>query len=170
MEKAIKFCWGIGKRLIMNGMVILLFTTIFMILGTSHCFAWEKSDKIIQELLANPKLNSAETIIQNFLDGKDTAKVIVNLKDSLPDHKVRKLPSGVRTVRNFKDKKVRKKLKQDVKAVQKSVINALNKDDVRVSTLFIYVYGFSAEVTVQGLQELIMKIWSCISTQPKVFR
>ncbi len=85
--------------------------------------------------------------MSGFSDGKTRSRVIVNLRD----------PLGDKRVVNFKNIKQRQKLQQDVKTVQDRVINNLDPRDIRVTNRFTYIFGFSAEVTLQCLQQLIEK-------------
>jgi hypothetical protein len=95
--------------------------------------------------MESPKLISPQELLSGFSDGKTRSRVIVNLRD----------PLGDKRVVNFKNIKQRQKLQQDVKMVQDRVINNLDARDIRVTNRFTYIFGFSAEVTLQCLHKLI---------------
>jgi len=99
----------------------------------------------IKALSDNPKLTAPEDIVRDFIDGKSATRVIVNLYK----------PAKADRLHNFKEMAVREELGQDVSAVQDRVINNLDDSQVRITNRFIYIFGFSAEVTLQGLQDLI---------------
>lgn len=95
------------------------------------------SQNIIEALSKNPKLIQPKLILDDFVKGKRWAEVIVNLAEPMGfkhgDHEA---------------------LKEAVWSVQGKVINRLD-ENVVVTDRFMYVFGFAAEVTLTGLQELI---------------
>jgi len=99
----------------------------------------------IKALSDNPKLTAPQEIVRDFIDGKSTTRVIVNLYK----------PSKVERLHDFKEMAVRKELKQAVYDVQNQVMSNLDDSQVRITNRFIYIFGFSAEITLQGLQDLI---------------
>ena len=105
-------------------------------------------DKVISQLANSLKLNSPDEILADFREGKTTTRVIVNLRD--PEQ------TPTRAVRpNFNDLAVREGVNQQVRAVQNEVIDSMDPKEVCVTNRFTYVFGFSAEVTVQGLASLV---------------
>jgi NADPH-dependent 7-cyano-7-deazaguanine reductase QueF len=48
----------------------------------------------------------------------------------------------------------RKDLEESVNIVQDMVINLMDPSEFRITNRFTYIFGFSAEVTPEGLQEL----------------
>lgn len=101
--------------------------------------------RVIKALSDNPKLTAPQEIVRDFMDGKSTTRVIVNLCK----------PAKADRFRNFKKMAVRKELEQAVSDVQDRVIGSLDHSEVRTTNRFLYIFGFSAEVTLQGLQDLI---------------
>ena len=101
--------------------------------------------QVIKALSENPKLTAPQEIIRDFMDGKSTTRVIVNLCK----------PAKAARLHNFKEMAVRKQLKQAVSDFQDRVISNLDHSEVRTTNRFIYIFGFSAEITLQGLQDLI---------------
>ena len=98
----------------------------------------------IKALSDNRKLTAPQEIVRDFMDGKSTTRVIVNLYK----------PAKADRLHNFKEMAVRKELKQAVYGVQNQVISDLDDSQVRITNRFIYIFGFSAEVTLQGLKDL----------------
>ena len=99
----------------------------------------------IRALSDSPKLTAPQEIVRGFMDGGSTTRVIVNLRR----------PAKADRLHDFKDMAVRKELKQTVSDFQTRVISSLDDSEVRITNRFIYLFGFSAEVTLQGLQDLI---------------
>jgi hypothetical protein len=83
--------------------------------------------------------------MQDFLDGKPTARVIVNLRK----------PSAFSRTPNITDMKVRQELEGSINRAQDRVIGPLDPGQVHITNRFKYIFGFSAEVTLKGLQGLI---------------
>lgn len=105
-------------------------------------------DKVITQLAESPKLNFPEEILDDFRKGQTTTRVIVNLRDSEQ--------TPTRAVRpNFQDLAVREGVKQLVRTAQNEVIDLMDQNEVHITNLFTYIFGFSAEVTVQGLVSLV---------------
>ena len=101
--------------------------------------------EVIKALSENSKLTAPQEIVRDFMDGKSKTRVIVNLRK----------PAKADRLHNFKEMAVRKALKQTVSDFQSRVINNLDDSEVIITNRFIYIFGFSAEVTLQGLQDLI---------------
>ena len=98
----------------------------------------------IEELRQNGKLIESQLLLEDFVKGKETTRVVVNLSDS---------PGG-RKRGNFGDPGFRKSLHTEVKAAQDGVINRLDPTRNRVTNRFVYIFGFSAEVDLASLYEL----------------
>jgi subtilisin family serine protease len=130
------------------------------------CFAQSPSEQALQELLHSPKILQPDSVLRGFMEGESTIMVIVNLSDPTavsPTQDVSpgstgpaegSFAGGVR-VRNLKDVIVRQQLQDDVKAAQEQVFEALDPKHVRITNIFTYIFGFSAEVTLQGLLGLV---------------
>ena len=101
--------------------------------------------QLIRALSYSPKLTTPREIVRDFMDGKSKTRVIVNLRK----------PAKADRLHNFKKMAVRKELKQVVSDFQARVIGSLDNSEIRTTNRFIYIFGFSAEVTLQGLQDLI---------------
>ena len=99
----------------------------------------------IKTLLENPKLTAPQEIARDFIDGKSTTRVILNLYK----------PTKAERLHNFKEMAVREELRNFVSDDQDRVIGNLDDSQVRITNRFVYIFGFSAEVTLQGLQDLI---------------
>ena len=105
-------------------------------------------ETVILQLTDSPKLNFPKETLYDFRMGKTTTRVIVNLRD--PEL------APTRTVRpNFNDLLVREKAIQQVEAAQNLVIDVMDPNKVRITNRFTYIFGFSAEVSVEGLVSLV---------------
>ncbi len=148
----------------MNNPAIIAYLIISIISFPSNfCLAQQHSTAEIQALKKNPKINMPDTVLEDFMKGKLTTRVIVNLRDPLAQdptfdqdsNQHDRSPGVCRPVRNkLKDLSVRRRLQNDVNTEKNRVINALNMNSIRITNRFKYIFGFSAEVTLQGLQDL----------------
>jgi subtilisin family serine protease len=109
------------------------------------CLSQSPVSREIESVSQSPKLIRSESIVQDFIDGGSTTRVIVNLKR----------PAVEDSLQSLKNMEARHQLEQSISRAQDQVINRLDKQDVRVTNRFKYIFGFSAEVTLRGLQELI---------------
>jgi subtilisin family serine protease len=102
----------------------------------------------LRQLADNSKLHFPDRVLKAFNNGEKTTRVIVNLRN--PN------PSPTRAVTgNFGDPSVRSAVAKQVTTAQDNVINALDKNEVRITNRFTYIFGFSAEVTLAGLASLV---------------
>ena len=99
----------------------------------------------INALSDNPKLTAPQKIVRDFIDGKSMTRVIVNLYK----------PRNTDRLHNFKEMAVREELDRAVSDVQDRVISSFDHSEVRTTNRFTYIFGFSAEVTLQGLKDLM---------------
>jgi len=109
----------------------------------------------IEALAENPKLTAPLEILKDFNDGKSRTRVIVNLcspkKDSL--------------LQNFTDMAVRQELRRAVREVQDRVISGLVSVEAVITNRFTYQFGFSADVSLKGLQDLVHHV-DVLSIEP----
>ncbi len=101
--------------------------------------------QVIKALSDSPKLTAPQEILRDFIDGKSTTRVIVNLQK----------PAEANGLRDFKDMEVRQQLREAVSQSQDRCINALDPLEVHVTNRFTYIFGFSAEVSLKGLDDLV---------------
>ena len=101
--------------------------------------------QVIKALSESPKLTAPQEIFRDFIDGKPTTRVIVNLRK----------PAKADQLQNFKDMAVRQELRQAVYEAQEGVIKGLDPTEVQITNRFTYIFGFSAEVSLKGLEDLI---------------
>ncbi len=109
----------------------------------------------IEALSDSPKLTTPQEILRDFMDGKSTTRVIVNLRR----------PAEADQLQNFKDMAVRQELKQAVRKAQDRVISGLDPAEARITNRFTYVFGFSAEVSLKALQGLVDDV-NVLSIEP----
>ena len=113
-------------------------------------FSREQQEQPLEALSDSMKLNSPGTILTGFKEGESTVHVIVNLTQSVGN-----------SVKNLRNENVRRQLRQEVYEAQDRVINTLDSNHVYITNRFTYIFGFSAEVTQDGLQ--------CLIDNPDVF-
>ncbi|MFH1954994.1 MAG: S8 family serine peptidase [Pseudomonadota bacterium] len=106
----------------------------------------DATDEIIDILRKSPKLDDADLIFKDFFEGKARTRVMVGMRK----------PAKARSMqKNLRNMEAREQLKQAAQATQKNVISTLDQNEVRISNTYNYIFGFAAEVTRQGLQDLI---------------
>jgi len=168
MEKRGSYYRFLTGRLVNTVVVTSFLLTVTLAFCSSFCFSQEQSPQVILWLLENSNISLPEAVLKDLLDGKSTTHVIVNLHDPMAISQAQdgssfysscpqsQTPSAeVGPVQNFKDTAFRQQLQQKVCAAQEHVINSLDADEVRVTNRFTHTFGFSAEVTLRGLQALI---------------
>ena len=131
------------KRL---GFVFTLVLGIYMLVSPGLLWAGESQQaQVINALSDSPKLTTSQEILMDFIDGKPTTRVIVNLRK----------PAKANQLRSFKDMAVRQQLQGAVTQSQNRLINALDPLEVRITNRFTYIFAFSAEVSPEGLENLV---------------
>lgn len=101
--------------------------------------------QVIKALSVSPKLTAPQDILRDFIDGKSTTRVIVNIQK----------PVKANSLRDFKNMVVRRQLQEAVRKSQDNLIDTLDLQEIRITNEFTYIFGFSCEVTLEGLQDLI---------------
>jgi subtilisin family serine protease len=104
-----------------------------------------EASQAIQALSENPKLIAAKDILKDFTEGKSRSRVIVNLHT----------PAEAVQLKNFADMAVRQELRRAVREAQDAVIGRMDPVAVVITNRFTYQFGFSADVTLEGLQALV---------------
>jgi len=122
--------------------------------NNSQAIKQENMSPVIKALSMNPKINRPDKCLKNFKEGKSKTRIIVNTRDPMGDFNAQMQKGHVGARQNFKNKNVRRQLKNDVVGAQDIVINSMDVGNVSVTNRFTYTFGFSAEVTSQGLQDL----------------
>jgi subtilisin family serine protease len=128
--------------------LLLLFAfsiTAFFVFFPSACFSQEQSSEKYKPLAQNAKLIAPEAVLKGFRDGKSAIRVIVNLRR----------PSAFKRTQNIKNMRVREELEKSTNRAQDRVINILDPGQVRITNRFKYIFGFSSEVSLKGLQTLV---------------
>ena len=121
---------------------------LFIILFIMHpclCFSQDQVKERIQALSRSPKMHRADIILRDFQAGKARSQVIVLLKE----------PAGFEGYAQLRDMSRRSHVRGTMQSVRDRVIKNLDVNHVRVTRNFSYVPGFSAEVSLEGLQQLI---------------
>ncbi|MCK4824261.1 S8 family serine peptidase, partial [bacterium] len=127
------------------GIFLILFVITNPFASSNMVLAQEgRSAQVIETLLQNTKIVRPEMVLKDFMDGKTITRVIVNLSK----------PASFQQSTNFNDMELRKELQESVGTAQDMVINIVDPGEFRVTNRFTYIFGFSAEVTLDGLQEL----------------
>jgi len=99
----------------------------------------------IRSLSKGPKLTDSQAILEDFIKGGSTTRVIVNIRK----------PAYAGQLRDFRNMAVREEIQEAVRESQDNLIDTLDLQEIRITNRFIYIFGFSCEVTLEGLQDLI---------------
>jgi len=116
-----------------------------MALTPSLCFSEDDIINSLKSLSENSKLTNSQSVLSDFVDGKSTTRIIVNLRRS----------AQIATPLNLKNGKIRKQVATDVSGAVNRVIAGMNAQEITITNRFKYVYGFSAQVTPKGLEALV---------------
>jgi len=127
----------------MNIRVFKILVMMLFIFYASLSLAQGESAQLINILSRDPKIIEPELVLEDFVQGKETTRVIVNLSE--PTWSLE---------RKIKDPSFRKKLQEAVQAAQDKVIGKLDPGKVSITNRFVYIFGLAAEVTLEGLKEL----------------
>ena len=136
-------------------LAILLFSLLLLCCMPGPTPAQEVPTQILQGLSQNAKLGVPGRVLEDFSSGKTITRVIVTYRgpnaSTLPGSAA--LPPAMQA--ELADRSKRKKVRQTVEAIRERVIGTLITPEIRITNRFQYLYGFSAEVSLQGLQRLL---------------
>jgi len=119
------------------------------------CFAQGDAGQVFDTLAQSPKIIESELVLDDFLDGSETTRVIVTLSEPSNFQQKRELgPTSPDNSRSLKNLAFRNELQMAVQAAQEQVISRLDPGNVQITNRFTYIFGFSAEVTLEGLKAL----------------
>jgi subtilisin family serine protease len=136
-SKNMKCRFGKTARCLVLGIVVVLIPCV--------CFSEGDISNSLKALSENSKLTDSQSILAEFSDGKSTSRIIVNLRQ----------PARLSTSLNLQSGTVRKQLSTDVNSAISRVVTGIRAQEITITNRFKYVYGFSAEVTLKGLQALV---------------
>jgi len=122
----------------------LLVTCIFVVVSAKCSFAQGSTTDTMQNLLQSTKLRTHEAIMAPFLEGELKTRVIVSLRE----------PSGFRRSPDLRHEESRRHLSAAVRDVQNRFLPGLDENEIRPTNQFTYLFGFSAEVTLEGIRRL----------------
>ena len=140
-----------GKPILLNVFAIM---AVFVFYAPG-CVSQDKAGKVIDTLSQSSKVIESDLVLDDFIKGKKTTRVIVTLLEPPRFRRDRESgPSSLQWSKNFKDPVFREELRAAVRSAQKQAISRLDPDKVQITNRFVYVFGFSAEVTLKGLKQL----------------
>jgi hypothetical protein len=140
------------KRVILLKVFAIMTALVFSVQG---CATQDETKKVMENLTHSSKIIESDLVLEEFVEGRQTTRVIVSLLEPERFRQNREpVLSSSQGGGNFKDPVFREELRRAVRASQEQVINRLDPDKVRITNRFVYVFGFSAEVTLEGLKEL----------------
>jgi subtilisin family serine protease len=99
----------------------------------------------LQAMYQSAKLNSPASVLEDFIGGKSETRIIVILKE----------PVSANNLKNLTVQENRQRLQGKVIEVQNRMLSNVDSKEIRLTNRFSYIFGFSAEVSEQGLQDLI---------------
>jgi hypothetical protein len=138
-----------GDEMKRKSLPCIIFISILIIFHVQLCIAQGETGLLIDTLASSSKLIESDLVLENFRAGSDTTRVIVSLSEPLALQHESKSES-----KNFRKLSFRTKLREAVQAFQDQVITRLDPTHVQITNRFSYIFGFSAEVTLEGLIQL----------------
>ena len=140
------------RRRILLKMLTAMIVLIFSVLA---CAAQNETIEVNDNLVQSSKIIESSLVLKDFMEGRRTTRVIVSLVEPERFRQIRESePSSSQQTRSFKDTAFREELRAAVRASQEQIIRRLDREKVRITNRFVYVFGFSAEVTLEGLKEI----------------
>ncbi len=131
---------------------ILILITSFIIAAPG--FAKKISQTKIDLLKKNVKIKHPDIIFDDFIEGKEVTRVIVNLDEAdisvnITDIRIRE------NIFKKKDRILKEKLINSVAGYQNEIIRRIRSKKFKVLKKFLFTPSFSAEVSLDALRELI---------------
>lgn len=123
---------------------LAIFCFCFIGINPGDASAQKDSVLKINALAENKRLLEPGKVLQDFVDGKDTTRVIIQLSK----------PSELKKGGDIKDPAFRKTMRSVIKQTQAAVMERMDPSEATVKKSFSYVPGFAAEVTLDGLKAL----------------
>lgn len=137
------------KSLLVSGCIIAI------VFYASLCFAQEDVGEMFNTLSQSSKIIESDAVLNDFMDGKETTLVIVTLSEPAMFQQDRSFgPTSSDNRRSLKNLAFRSELQGAVQAAQEQVISGLDPNRIQITNRFVYIFGFSAEVTLEGLKDL----------------
>jgi hypothetical protein len=114
-----------------------------------------KAEQLFDVLTKSSKLIESKVVLEDIMGGSETTRVIVTMSEPPNFQQKRELePARPDNSRSLKNLAFRTELKRAVKAAQDQLISPLSPGKVKITNRFSYIFGFSAEVTLEGLKAL----------------
>jgi hypothetical protein len=132
------------NEMIKRSLIGVIIITVLIVFYAPLCLAQGQAGSAIDALARSSKLIESDRVLQDFRAGRQTTRVIVALSE----------PAGFQDRKSFNISAYREKLQRAVKTSLDRTISLLDPAEVRITNRFVYVFGFSAEVTLEGLKVL----------------
>jgi subtilisin family serine protease len=140
------------KKSLLFGRFVIAIVFVFY---ASMCFAQDDVRQGFNTLTQSSKIIESDLVLEDFMDGNETTPVIVKLIEPAVFQQAREfVSSSSDNSRSFKNLGFRDELRNTVQAAQEQAIGRLDPGKVQITNRFTYIFGFSAEVTIDGLKEL----------------
>ncbi|HIJ41306.1 MAG TPA: S8 family serine peptidase [Deltaproteobacteria bacterium] len=104
------------------------------------------STKMINDLLESPRIIKPRSVLEDFIENRTTAtRVIINLRED----------KTVDAFNSLKQRNNRERVANRVHALIERVLRTFDPMQVKTIHRFTYMAGFSAQVTLEGLEALV---------------
>lgn len=133
----------------------LLFLVASLCIAISHphrCPARTFSSQALQHLSKNSKIISPEATLRKFSEGQETVSVIVRLQEQSGNTDS---PGNVPSTQELATTSGRDRLRTRVKSLLERFLSKLDSTKARITNRFSYILGFAAEVSFEGMQDLV---------------
>lgn len=147
------------KRRLQLSIVVI---SIVLISFAPLALAQGRGDSAIETLAARSKIIASDLVLEDFLAGSQTTRVIVTLAEPNGFRQTATMRKGLESTSShlsheggdIKVSAFRNDLQAAVQETQDRVIKLLEPSKVQITNRFVYIFGFSAEVTLEGLKEI----------------
>jgi len=140
------------KKSLLVGRFVIAIVFVFY---ASLCFAQDDVGEVFKTLTQSSKIIESDMVLEDFMYGNETTRVIVTLIEPAGFQQSKEFVSTSNdNSRSFNNLVFRDELRDAAQAAQEHAIGRLDPGKVQITNRFTYIFGFSAEVTLEGLKEL----------------
>ena len=127
--------------------ISLVLAHAFSVEGATEIGTGSENDStnLINNLLKSHRITSPRKVLKDFIENRSTSiRVIVNLRE----------PETIDAQNSLKQPNERERVANRVHALLEQVLRTFNPKQIRTTRRFKYMAGFSAQVTLDGLEAL----------------
>ena len=128
--------------------IFIFIFIVFLSFFHTPSIAQSSSKHLLSNLADNPKLKDPNIVLEAFSGGEENARFIIMLKKN----------SDVHDSASLNSETAKENRGLEVEKAQDNLLNKLQKvGPEQITNKFKYIYGFSVEVTLEQLEELLQQ-------------